>query len=149
MFIFISGSWFVLERWIAESPFLQAKAPAQSDLDVALGQNAKEVLERHWDTWITEQDFAWIADRGLNAVRLPVSHNTIVVRTLVLMCSRLGTIIFVVWTHRCLKERILRGLATFSAVPGIESLVQLSWRRDTGWGSSSVCRLNLRSVSSA
>ncbi|KAF7791719.1 hypothetical protein EIP86_002743 [Pleurotus ostreatoroseus] len=68
------GSWFVLERWIAESPFRQAKTPAQSDLDVALGQNAKEVLERHWDTWITEQDFAWLVDRGLNTVRLPIGY---------------------------------------------------------------------------
>ena len=67
-----AGSWFVLERWIANTPFQHAKAPAQSDLDVALGQNAKEVLEHHWDTWITEEDFAWIAQRGLNSVRIPV-----------------------------------------------------------------------------
>ena len=66
------GSWFVLERWITDTPFQQAKAPAQSDLDVALGENAKEVLEHHWDTWITEKDFEWIAERGLNSVRLPV-----------------------------------------------------------------------------
>ncbi|KZT69105.1 glycoside hydrolase family 5 protein [Daedalea quercina L-15889] len=66
------GSWFVLERWIADAPFQSADGPAQSDLDVARGSHAKEVLERHWDTWITEEDWAWIADRGINTVRLPI-----------------------------------------------------------------------------
>ncbi|EKM57736.1 glycoside hydrolase family 5 protein [Phanerochaete carnosa HHB-10118-sp] len=68
------GSWFVLERWIAESPFHSATPPGQSDHDVARGPQAKEVLEHHWDTWITEQDFAWIAQRGFNAVRLPIGY---------------------------------------------------------------------------
>lgn len=70
---FSSGSWFVLERWITESPFQHALQPAQSDLDVARGINAKHILERHWDTWITEEDWAWISERGINTVRIPVS----------------------------------------------------------------------------
>ncbi|GJE85411.1 glycoside hydrolase family 5 protein [Phanerochaete sordida] len=68
------GSWFVLERWIAESPFHPAAPPGQSDHDSARGAQAKDVLEHHWDTWITEQDFAWIAQRGFNAVRLPIGY---------------------------------------------------------------------------
>lgn len=68
------GAWFVLERWIAETPFRSAAAPGQSDHDVARGAQAKEVLEHHWDTWITEPDFAWIAQKGLNAVRLPIGY---------------------------------------------------------------------------
>ncbi|KAF8656413.1 hypothetical protein AX16_002557 [Volvariella volvacea WC 439] len=68
------GSWFVLERWISESPFHHARQPAQSDLDVALGMNAKEILERHWDTWITQDDWEWIVAHGLNAVRIPIGY---------------------------------------------------------------------------
>ncbi|KAI0367432.1 glycoside hydrolase [Pilatotrama ljubarskyi] len=68
------GSWFVLERWICESPFHNAAAPAQSDLDVANGSNAKETLERHWDTWIVEDDWAWLAERGINTVRIPIGY---------------------------------------------------------------------------
>ncbi|KAI9062049.1 glycoside hydrolase family 5 protein [Trametes sanguinea] len=68
------GSWFVLERWIADSPFRNAAAPAQSDLDVAKGNNAKEILERHWDTWITQADWAWLADKGINTVRIPIGY---------------------------------------------------------------------------
>ena len=63
----------MLERWIAETPFREAEAPAQSDLDVAKGANAKEILEQHWDTWITEADWAWLAEKGINTVRIPVS----------------------------------------------------------------------------
>ncbi|GLB43151.1 putative glycosyl hydrolase 5 (cellulase A) family protein [Lyophyllum shimeji] len=68
------GSWFVLERWITDHPFRSAQAPAQSDLDVARGSNAKEILEEHWDNFIVEQDWAWIAERGMNAVRLPIGY---------------------------------------------------------------------------
>jgi hypothetical protein len=57
------GSWFVLERWITESPYREAAGPGQSDLDVA----------KHWDTWVTEKDWSWIAGVGINAVRIPVS----------------------------------------------------------------------------
>jgi len=67
------GSWFVLERWITEEPFRCAKAPAQSDLDIAQGTGAKEILEHHWDTWIQESDWEWIENRGINTVRIPVS----------------------------------------------------------------------------
>ncbi|EMD32256.1 glycoside hydrolase family 5 protein [Gelatoporia subvermispora B] len=66
------GSWFVLERWIADSPFQSAASPAQSDLDVARGGNAKEILEHHWDTWITDEDWAWLTAQGINTVRIPV-----------------------------------------------------------------------------
>jgi glucan 1,3-beta-glucosidase len=66
------GSWFVLESWISSTPFRFAKTPAQSDLDVARGSKAKEVLENHWDSWIVEDDWKWIKERGINTVRIPV-----------------------------------------------------------------------------
>lgn len=75
--ILLSGSWFVLERWITDSPFQHASQPAQSDLDVARGLNAKHILEKHWDTWITEEDWVWISERGINTVRIPVSCLTL------------------------------------------------------------------------
>lgn len=67
------GSWFVLERWITGGPYRYAREPAQSDLDVALGEHAKDILESHWDTWIIDDDWRWIAEHGFNAVRIPAS----------------------------------------------------------------------------
>ncbi|RDX42924.1 glycoside hydrolase [Lentinus brumalis] len=68
------GSWFVLERWIADGPFRAARAPAQSDLDIASGPDAKSILEHHWDTWITDQDWVWLAGHGINTVRIPIGY---------------------------------------------------------------------------
>ena len=65
----------MLERWISAGPFRSAKHPAQSDLDVAHGSNAKAILEEHWDNWITEQDWIWLLDRGFNTVRIPVCQT--------------------------------------------------------------------------
>lgn len=71
----LPGSWFSLERWMASSVFKDAAEPGQSDIDVARGANAKENLEKHWDTWITDEDWQWIVNRGFNTVRIPVSST--------------------------------------------------------------------------
>lgn len=70
------GSWFVQERWICGSTFVNsgASAPAQSDLDIARGPHAKQTLEAHWDTWIQESDWKWLAERGFTAVRIPIGY---------------------------------------------------------------------------
>ena len=52
------GSWFVLEGWMApQSVFREAVKPRQSDMDVAKGKDAKRILEEHWDSWITDEDW--------------------------------------------------------------------------------------------
>ncbi|EIN08135.1 glycoside hydrolase [Punctularia strigosozonata HHB-11173 SS5] len=68
------GSWFVLEKWIADSPFRSAASPGSSDLDVARGENARAILEHHWDTWITDVDWAYVASKGINTVRIPIGY---------------------------------------------------------------------------
>lgn len=68
------GGWLVLERWLVPSVFGRKKAPDEFTLCERLGENKKQVFKRHRDSFITKQDFKWIADNGLNAVRLPVGH---------------------------------------------------------------------------
>lgn len=63
----------MLERWIADRPFREAHPPGQSDLDVARGTHAREILQDHWRNWIVESDWAWLAETGINTVRIPVS----------------------------------------------------------------------------
>ena len=62
----------MLERWITDGPFRAARAPAQSDLDVATGSDTRSILEHHWDTWVITEDWVWLAARGINTVRIPV-----------------------------------------------------------------------------
>ncbi|KAG8744504.1 Glucan 1,3-beta-glucosidase 3 [Ceratobasidium sp. 414] len=72
------GSWFVQENWMNPSLFACANGAKSAELDVASGwgnpTSARSVLERHWDTWITEDDFAWLEKTGVNTVRLPIGY---------------------------------------------------------------------------
>ncbi len=68
------GSWLVLEKWMAPSVFRGFDAPDEYTLSQQLGSQAKTHLQAHRESWITDEDFAWIAARGLNAIRLPVGY---------------------------------------------------------------------------
>ncbi|KAG8726132.1 Glucan 1,3-beta-glucosidase 3, partial [Ceratobasidium sp. 423] len=72
------GSWFVQENWMNPSIVRCATGPKASELDVATGWgnsgSARAVLEKHWDTWITEDDFAWLQQIGINTVRIPIGY---------------------------------------------------------------------------
>ncbi len=69
------GGWLVLEKWITPSLFEGLKATDETSYCVELGEaEATRRLHRHWDTFITRDDFAWLARAGINAVRLPVGH---------------------------------------------------------------------------
>lgn len=60
------------------SLFLCAAGRRISELDIAEGwgslSNARTVLERHWDTFINQSDFQYLASIGINTVRLPVGY---------------------------------------------------------------------------
>jgi glucan 1,3-beta-glucosidase len=68
------GGWLVLEKWMTPSLFADVDAEDETGWCVELGQHAESTLKRHWDTFITQDDFAWLAERGINAVRIPVGH---------------------------------------------------------------------------
>ncbi|KAJ3566586.1 hypothetical protein NP233_g6906 [Leucocoprinus birnbaumii] len=73
------GSWFVHEQWMTPSLFRCAKDPKASEIDIAegWGGRARDVLERHWDTFITAQDFNYLASIGINTVRIPIAWFTL------------------------------------------------------------------------
>ncbi|KAG8895336.1 Glucan 1,3-beta-glucosidase 3 [Tulasnella sp. 403] len=70
------GSLFVHEQWMVPSVFECADGPQQAEIDIAKGwggvSKARAVLEKHWDTFITEDDFAYLQKIGINNVRLPI-----------------------------------------------------------------------------
>ncbi|KAH9486278.1 Glucan 1,3-beta-glucosidase [Psilocybe cubensis] len=72
------GGWLVLEPWITPSLFDNTGDSRIVD-EWTFGQfqdkaTATSVLQNHWNTWITEADFAAIAAAGLNHVRLPIGY---------------------------------------------------------------------------
>ncbi len=68
------GSWLVLEKWMVPDLYQGTDAPDEYNLCLTLGDQAKGRLNHHRETFITAEDFRWIRDCGLNAVRLPVGY---------------------------------------------------------------------------
>ncbi|KJV05857.1 glycoside hydrolase family 5 protein [Methylocucumis oryzae] len=68
------GSWLVVEKWMVPSLFEGLAATDETSLCVELGDRAQETMQRHWQTFITRDDFVWLAEIGINAVRIPVGH---------------------------------------------------------------------------
>lgn len=66
------GGWLLLEKWIAPSVFAGMKAP--DEFRFSTEPKGKERLREHRENFIREEDFRWIAARGLDAVRLPVGY---------------------------------------------------------------------------
>jgi aryl-phospho-beta-D-glucosidase BglC (GH1 family) len=60
------------------SLFTCASGHQISELDVASGWGstaaARTVLERHWDSFINQSDFQYLASIGINTVRLPIGY---------------------------------------------------------------------------
>ncbi|KAK0237033.1 exo-beta-1,3-glucanase [Armillaria nabsnona] len=72
------GGWLVLEPWITPSLFENTGISAIVDewtfCEYQDTDTARKVLTEHWNTWITEPDFADIAAAGLNHVRIPIGY---------------------------------------------------------------------------
>jgi len=69
------GGWLVLEKWIKPSLFAGQSAEDEYSLCEALGkEKATALLKKHRETWITADDFKWLASHGINSVRLPVGY---------------------------------------------------------------------------
>jgi glucan 1,3-beta-glucosidase len=69
------GGWLVLEKWITPSLFEGLDATDETSYCVELGEaEATRRLHQHWNSFITRDDFVWLAQAGINAVRLPVGH---------------------------------------------------------------------------
>ena len=70
------GNWLVLEKWM--EPELFRKYGVEDETWMARKVPPEEfaaLLKAHRDTYITEEDFRFIAESGLNTVRLPIPYS--------------------------------------------------------------------------
>lgn len=72
------GACFVGEKWIFHSPFPEG---ANTELEAAeknikeLGKDgAREKLENHWKSYVNDDDWQWLKDNGVTAIRLPIGY---------------------------------------------------------------------------
>ncbi|WP_163195424.1 glycoside hydrolase family 5 protein [Clostridium thermarum] len=68
------GNWLVLEKWMKPALFEGLEAKDETSFCLELGDKALERLKVHRDTFITKEDFEWIAASGINVVRIPIPH---------------------------------------------------------------------------
>src|SRR5690606_37404592 len=69
------GNWLLLERWIQPSLFAgAADARDEHGLCSALGDGAEAHMRRHRETYVTADDFVWLARYGIDAVRIPFGY---------------------------------------------------------------------------
>ena len=67
------GNWLVLEKWMSPELYNDTTAEDETYLCLQLSEGEKRArLKAHRDHYITSRDFAYIAEKGFNAVRLPV-----------------------------------------------------------------------------
>jgi glucan 1,3-beta-glucosidase len=127
------GGWLVLEKWIKPSLFAGEQAGDEYTLCQSLGkEKAAALLKQHRETWITADDFKWLAAHGINAVRLPVGYwvaeeNPPFVTGLETMD----------WAFRAAKANGLSVLLDLHGVPGSQNGWDHSGRQGAlGWHTS-------------
>lgn len=66
------GGWLVLERWM--TPGLFKGTEARDEYSFMQMPDATTKIKKHRDSFITEEDFHWLAKNGYNAVRIPIGY---------------------------------------------------------------------------
>ncbi|MDF2439037.1 MAG: glucan 1,3-beta-glucosidase [Abditibacteriota bacterium] len=123
------GGWLLLEKWMTPSLFKDTTAPDEYELSRALGNKAAAHLNRHRETFITEEDFRWIKARGLNAIRLPIGYWALDAPKPFVSAAR-----FVDWAFAQAKQHGLKVLLDLHGAPGSQNAWDHSGRSGTlGW----------------
>lgn len=65
------GGWLVFEKWITPSLFEGTDAEDEFNLQK---QQSKDVITNHYKNFIKEEDFKFLSENGINAVRIPVGY---------------------------------------------------------------------------
>ncbi len=68
------GGWLVLEKWITPSLFKGTGVEDEYTYCEHAGKEERARLKRFRDEFITKRDFVWLAEQGVQAVRLPVGY---------------------------------------------------------------------------
>ena len=66
------GGWLVLERWMTPSVF--AGMDVRDERGLAATDEGVWRIKRHRETFITEADFVWLVQRGVELVRIPFGY---------------------------------------------------------------------------
>lgn len=66
------GGWLILEKWMTPSVFRGTSAIDEYSFMQTDGADDK--IQAHRSSFVTDEDFKWLAENGINAIRLPVGY---------------------------------------------------------------------------
>ena len=70
------GNWLVLEKWMGGSPLAAASAEDDYGFIGELDDEERaQALEEHYRTYVTEKDFAFLAQVGVDIARIPLPYH--------------------------------------------------------------------------
>lgn len=69
------GNWFCLEKWMKPELFDGCDEWDEYGLITALPEESRKRLKEHYETYITEEDIAFLAKSGVNMLRIPISFT--------------------------------------------------------------------------
>ena len=67
------GGWFVLESWIKPSLFEGLEDCFDETCFMKKANQSRQKLKKHYETFITEEDFKYLSSIGVKHVRLPIT----------------------------------------------------------------------------
>ncbi len=69
------GNWLSLEKWMEPELFAGFEGEDELDLFEKLPrEEALSRIRRHYETYITEEDFSFMAEAGVNLLRIPIPY---------------------------------------------------------------------------
>ena len=71
------GGWLLLERWITPSLFDGLAAKDEYSFCLETKSDGYSRLKKHRNTFITKNDFEWLVQNKINAVRIPIGYWTL------------------------------------------------------------------------
>lgn len=66
------GGWLIAEKWM--TPTLFAGTDAVDEYSLSQTKGAKNKIEKHRETFITGDDFKWLAKHNFKYIRLPIGY---------------------------------------------------------------------------
>lgn len=110
------GGWLVLEKWMTPSVFQNIPAEDEYTLCSTPWAEMAKHIRRHRDTFITKEDFYWLKEHGIEAVRLPVGYWVLGGEE-----PYLGTLKYVDRAFAWAEEAGLKILLDMHAAPGSQN----------------------------
>ena len=105
------GGWLILEKWLTPSVFRDLNA--EDEWGISQTATGRKRIQAHRKTFLTESDFAWLHDHGVNFVRLPVPYWAVVESDEYVSAHK-----EVVWAMRMAEKYDLKVLLDLHAAPG-------------------------------